>query len=122
MSPIRLSDVQSMDPPEEIPAGLRPLYSEAMAVADSSPASACALLRILAQSILKSTGRGGRNMSRDVNDLAASGGDVGVLRAFDVAALSDSESRRPGELSLANGHSDVQNLVVFVHVLARSCF
>jgi len=43
-----------------------------------------------------------------------------VLRAFDVVAMSDSEARKPAELSLANGHSDVHNLSVFVHVLARA--
>lgn len=108
------------EPPSEVPSGLAPLYNEAMAVADASPASACALLRILIQALLKSSGRTGRNLIRDVNDLVASGADVGVLRAFDVVAMSDSESRKPAELSLANGHSDVHNLSVFVHLLARA--
>lgn len=112
--------MQSSEAPDEIPSGLVPLYSEAMAVADASPASACALLRILVQALLKSTGRSGRNLIRDVNDLVGSGGDVGVLRAFDVVSMSENESRRPAELSLANGHSDLQNMVVFVHVLARA--
>lgn len=110
----------AVEPPETLAPGLAPLFTEAMAVAEASPASACALLRILTQAILKSAGRGGRNLIRDVNAMVADGGSVGVLRAFDVVAMSDSESRRPAELSLANGHSDVQNLVVFVHVLARS--
>ena len=112
--------MQDGDPPEEVPAGLVPLYSEAMAVADPSPASACALLRILVQSLLKSAGRPGRNLVADVNDLVGSGADVGLLRSLDVVAMSHNESKKPAELSLANGHSDVHNLTVFVHLLARA--
>lgn len=115
-----MSEPYSPEPPESLPPGLAPLFTEAMAVADVSPASASALLRILVQALIKSAGRGGRNLIRDVNALAADAGGVGVLRALDVVAMSDAESRHPAELSLANGHSDVQNLVVFVHVLARS--
>jgi len=110
----------SPDPPDELSPGLRPLFTEAMAIADASPASACALLRILVQSMMKSTGRGGRNISRDVNDFVATGSEVGVLRALDVVGLADAESRRPAELSLSNGHSDVQNMIVLVHVLSRA--
>ena len=110
----------SPDAPDDLPAGLRPLFTEAMAIADASPASACALLRILVQSMMKSTGRGGRNIVRDVNDFVAVGSDVGVLRALDVVGLTDTESRRSAELSLSNGHSDVQNMIVLVHVLSRA--
>jgi len=110
----------SPDPPDELASGLRPLFTEAMVIADASPASACALLRILVQSMMRSSGRGGRNLVRDVGDFVAAGSDVGVLRALDVVALTDTESRRPAELSLSNGHSDVQNMIVLVHVLARA--
>lgn len=115
-----MSAVQSSEPPPELAGGLAPLYTEAMAVADASPASACALLRLLAQAMLRGAGRSGRNLKRDVDDLVADGADMGVLRALDVVGLTESELRRPGELSLANGHSDVQNMVVFVHLLARA--
>ncbi len=103
-----------------LPKGLLPLYDEAVAIADTSPASACALLRMLVQALVKKAGGRGRNLTKDLNDMAGSGLDVGVLRALDTAQLTDSHARRPGELDLTNGHSDVQNLSVLVHVLARS--
>ncbi len=109
--------------PGDIPPlskGLLPLYDEAVAVADVSPASACALLRMLVQALVKQAGGRGRNLTKDLNDLAGSGLDVGVLRALDAAHLTDSHARRPAELDLTNGHSEVQNLSVLVHVLARS--
>ena len=33
--------------------------------------------------------------------------------------LSDTEARRPGELNLANGHGDAQNLLMFIHLFAQ---
>ena len=47
------------------------------------------------------------------------GAPVGLLRALDVIAMSEDEAKRPGELSLANGHSDAQNLFMFVNLFAE---
>jgi hypothetical protein len=104
------------DPPEGLSAGLRPLYEEAAAIADASPASASALLRMLLLALLKSRGMRGRDLVRDVGTLVEQGAPVGLLRALDVIAMSESESRKPAELSLANGHSDAQNLFMFINL------
>jgi hypothetical protein len=105
--------------PEGMPANLVPLYDEAVAVADISPASACALMRLVIRAVLQAHGLRGRHLIRDVEALVDRGASVGLLRALDVIAMSDDEARKPGELSLANGHSDAQNLLMFVNLLVE---
>lgn len=104
-------------PPVGMPPGLTPLYEEAEAVADSSPASACALLRLLVKAVLQDRGRTGRNITRDVGLLVEAGAPVSLLRALDVIGLSDEQAKRPGELVLSDGHADAQNLFMFVNLL-----
>jgi len=87
-------------------------------VSDASPASACALLRIVIRSLLQQRGMRGRHLTRDIEALVDQGAPVGLLRAMDVIAMSDEEAKRPAELSLANGYADAQNLVMFVNLLA----
>ena len=99
-----------------MPDTLRPLYDEAAAIADASPASAAALLRLLLRALLQQAGRTGRHLSNDVATIVDEGGQVNLLRALDAIGLADSESRRPGEVNLANGHSDAQNLFMFVNL------
>jgi len=105
--------------PDGLPSNLVPIYDEAVAVSDISPASACALLRILIQTLIKQKGLRGRHLVRDIETLVEQGAPVGLLRALDVIAMSDDEAKRPAELSLANGHSDAQNLVMFVNLFVE---
>ena len=105
--------------PDRMPANLVPLYDEAVAVSDISPASACALLRIVIRSLLQAQGLRGRHLVRDIGTLVERGAPVGLLRALDVIAMSDDEARKPAELSLANGHSDAQNMVMFVNLFVE---
>ena len=103
-------------PPVGLSDGLRPLYEEAGTIADASPASACALLRLLLKALLREQRLAGRNLQRDVQTLVERGAPVGLLRALDVIAFTDEQSKRPGEIDLTNGHSDVQNLFMFVNL------
>ena len=105
--------------PEALAANLRPLYDEAASIADLSPASACALLRLIVRAQLQNQGLRARHLVRDVGVLVDRGAPVGLLRALDVIAMSEDEAKRPGELSLANGHSDAQNLFMFVNLFAE---
>lgn len=109
--------------PNDAPPGLDrklvPLYAEAAAVAEISPASACALARLLLRSLIQAQGLRGRHLVRDISELVSAGAPVGLLRALDVMKLSDTEARRPGELNLANGHGDAQNLLMFIHLFTQ---
>jgi hypothetical protein len=108
------------DPPEELPAGLRPLYVEAAAVSDASPASACALLRLLTRAVLRNHGLTGRDLQRDISALVEQGASMSLLRALDAMGLTEQHSRHPGEIDLAQGHSDAQSLFMFVNLLAAN--
>lgn len=105
------------DPPSALAKGLQPIYREAAAIADESPASACALLRLLIQTVVKNQGLRGRHIVRDVGTLVEGGAPVSLLRALDVINMSDDEAKRPAEINLANGHSEAQNLFMFVNLL-----
>ena len=110
-----MSGLTIPDPPATLSAGLVPLYDEGRAVADASPAAACALVRLLLRAMLVERGRPGRDLRRDLD--AAVGVVPAVLRALDVIGLSEQHARRPGEIDLAQGHADAQNLFMFVHLL-----
>ena len=112
-----MTDLVIPPPPVGLPTSLVPLYDEARAVADASPASACALLRLLTVAVLRDRGRTGRHIVRDVGLLVEQGAPVSLLRALDVIGLSDEQSKRPGELVLSDGHADAQNLFMFVNLL-----
>ncbi len=83
-----------------------------------SPASACALLRIVIRSVIQERGLRGRHIARDVATLVDQGAPVGLLRALDVVSMSEESSKNPAELQLTDGHSDAQNLTMFLHLLA----
>ena len=102
-----------------MPGNLAPLYVEAQAVVEQSPASACAILRILIQAVIRDRGLRGRHIVRDVGTLVEQGAPVGLLRALDVVAMSDEAAKTPAELRLADGHTDAQNLIMFLHLLAN---
>ncbi len=104
------------DPPEGLPDTLVPLYEEARAVVEASPASACALLRLLLSALLIRQGRTGRHLNRDVNAVVAHGAPVGLLRALDAIGITEEEARNPGTINLVNGYADAQNLFMFVNL------
>ena len=83
-----------------------------------SPASACALLRLVIRSVIQERGLRGRHIVRDVATLVDQGAPVGLLRALDVVSMSEESSKNPAELQLIDGHSDAQNLTMFLHLLA----
>ena len=115
--PSRLAEQHSAPP--GLDRKLVPLYDEAVAAADVSPASACALARLLLRSLIQSQGLRGRHLVRDISELVSAGAPVGLLRALDVMKLSETEARRPGEINLANGHGDAQNLMMFIHLFTE---
>ena len=101
-----------------MPANLVPLYDEAQAIIELSPSSACALLRLVIRSVIQDRGLRGRHISRDVAALVDQGAPVGLLRAFDVVSMTDDAAKNPAELKLIDGHTDAQNLTMFLHLLA----
>ena len=58
-----------------------------------SPASACALLRIVIRSVIQERGLRGRHIVRDVATLVDQGAPVGLLRALDVVSMSEESSK-----------------------------
>ncbi len=117
-TPLPRSDEQHSVPPG-LDRKLVPLYEEAAAVTEISPASACALARLLLRSLIQAQGLRGRHLVRDISELVSAGAPVGLLRALDVMKLSEIEARRPGEINLANGHGDARNLLMFIHLFTE---
>lgn len=105
--------------PEGLSPKLIPLYGEAMKIVEASPASACALLRMLLQMLIQERGLRGRDLHKDINTLVDRGAPVGLLRALDAIELAGSESRQPNQINLVNGHKDAQNMVMFLHLFVN---
>jgi len=112
-----VSELVSPPPPVRLSPGLVPLYEEAQAVSDRSPASACALLRLLLRAVLRERHRTGRHLRNDVQTLVDEGAPVSLLRALDVIGMTEEQARHPGEIVLTDGHGEAQNLFMFVNLL-----
>ena len=76
------------------------------------------ILRILIQSVIKERGLRGRNITQDIPLLVENGAPVGLLRALDVVGMSEEAAKNPSEMQLTDGHSDAQNLTMFLHLLS----
>tara|TARA_B100000945_G_scaffold228275_1_gene184823 strand:+ start:1194 stop:1355 length:162 start_codon:yes stop_codon:yes gene_type:complete len=46
------------------------------------------------------------------------GAPVGLLRALDVVGMSEEAAKNPFKMQLTDGHSDAQNLTMFLHLLS----
>ncbi len=112
-------DPTDLAPPPGLSAKLVPLYQEAVDIAERSPASACALLRLLLRTLIGAAGVRSRHIVRDIETLVTQGAPMGLMRALDVLKLSDNEARRPGEVNLLNGHREAQNLMLVIHLFVK---
>jgi hypothetical protein len=87
-------------PIEGMPEDVRRDYAEAQKVAQLSPRSAAALLRLAVQKLCKHLGENGENINHDIAELVKKGLPSGIQKALDIVRVVGNNAGHPGELDL----------------------
>lgn len=113
---LRTAPEPNADLPEDILAD----YLEAADVAQMSPRSAAALLRLCVQKLCVELGAAGRSINDDIKQLLAENKIAPIVqKAMDTVRISGNESVHPGQLSLSDDPELVASLFDFVNLIAH---
>lgn len=108
------------EPNADLPDDILADYLEAAELAQISPRSAAALLRLCVQKLCVVLGADGRSINDDIKQLLAEKKIAPIVqKAMDTVRISGNESVHPGELSLGGDPELVTSLFDFVNLIAQ---
>lgn len=105
-------------PHPDLPRALVQDFEEARQVANLSPRSAAALLRLVVQKLCKELGESGKNINDDIGALVKKGLPIEIQQALDSVRVIGNNSVHPGEMSpddvgeVASSLFEVVNIIV----------
>jgi hypothetical protein len=107
-------------PNQDLPEGIVADYVEAAEIAQRSPRSAAALLRLCVQKLCVEFGEPGKNINTDIRNLVKKGVVRPMIQqAMDTVRIVGNESVHPGELSVGDDPDLVRALFEFVNLIAE---
>ena len=106
-------------PNPDLPPDVRQDFEEASAIADASPRSAAALLRLAIEKICKHLGKSGK-IDTMIAALVAEGLSTKIQRALDVVRVVGNESVHPGEMNIRDDAETVRALFELVNIIAET--
>lgn len=106
-------------PNQDLPSDVRRDFEEAAAVADASPRSAAALLRLAIEKICRHLRKTGK-IDTMIAALVADGLSVKIQRALDIVRVVGNESVHPGEMNIQDDASTVSTLFELVNIIAET--
>ena len=104
-------------PIDGMPENIRAHYEEARSVAEASPRSAAALLRLAVQKLCKYLDEKGENINQDIANLVKKGLSVDVQRALDIVRVIGNNAVHPGQIDLDDSPQVCEGLFALVNMI-----
>ncbi len=103
---------------EDLPDEIKKIYIEAASVAEKSPRSAAALLRLSIQLLCKHLGEPGKKINDDIASLVKKGLPADVQKALDIVRVVGNNAVHPGKIS-TDSPEIVQSLFELINIIAE---
>ena len=99
----------------DLPDDVKEVYDEAAVIADQSPRSACALLRLALQMLLEHQGKTG-NLNTNIKNLVKEGIGQPIQQALDIVRVTGNHAVHPGKI-IFDDTTDVQALFNLINMI-----
>ena len=100
----------------DLPDDVKQVYEEAAAIADQSPRSACALLRLAIEMLFEHRGRTG-NLNTNIKNLVKEGINQKIQQALDIVRVTGNHAVHDGKIDFGD-NTDVQALFNLINIIA----
>jgi len=113
-------EITSISPASiDLPTDVREDYEEAAQIAQKSPRSAAALLRLAMQKLCVHLGGTGNNLNKDIAELVKNGLPVKVQQMLDTVRVIGNHSVHAGEINLNDNPQTAETLFRLVNKIAK---
>ena len=106
-------------PHPEMPADIRNDFEEARLIANKSPRSAAALLRLCIQKLCKALGEPGKDINTDISSLVQKGLPPQLQQSLDIVRVVGNEQVHPGTLDVRDDPEIVTELFQLVNFIVE---
>jgi hypothetical protein len=108
-------------PNADMPDDVRHDYLEAGAVLDVSPRSACALLRLATETLVRELGGSDKGFNENIRRLREDGLQERVIKAMDVLRVVGNNAVHKLDLDLRDDHETATSLFELLNVIVEQC-
>ena len=111
----------NLPPPNpDLPGNVQSDYREAGAVAQYSPRSAAALLRLAVERLCRELVPEGKNLNARIGLLVERGLDAKIQQALDIVRVVGNNAVHPGKMDISDDHQTVATLFNLVNDIAEA--
>jgi len=104
-------------PHEDLPEECAADFAEAREIAEASPRSAAALLRLALQKLFTHLGESGKNINDDIAALVKKGLPIEIQQALDIVRVTGNNAVHPGEMSFSDDSEIVISLFELINLI-----
>ncbi|MDI4236793.1 DUF4145 domain-containing protein [Bradyrhizobium sp. Arg237L] len=107
-------------PHEDMPPDVRLDFLEAVAIVDTSPRGAAALLRLAVERLMPHLDAKAKNINASIGLLVAKGLDPRIQKALDVLRVIGNEAVHPGQIDLNDDKATALKLFDLVNLIVQA--